>query len=113
MIISVGYAMYIILGDSMYKFKNIENLILFIKYNPEYLKIFRNSLFEYNDNFILEVYVNIQKSVLFSKFNMRMSEYGEKMRNYCFSGLYAEEHFKPVIKDTAMETLYSVFCKFG
>lgn len=93
----------------MYKFKDIENLILFVKYNPEYLKIFRNSLFEYNDNFMLEVYA--QKSILYAKFNVKISEYGERIR--CFAGLYAAEHFKPIIKDTAMETIYSVFCKFG
>lgn len=100
-------------GVFMYKFENFENLIFFAKSNPDCIKILKNTLFSVGGRFILAVYTDSFKADSFMVFNLKISEYAEKLRHSAFFGIYAGEHFKPVIENTALETIYSVFCKCG
>ena len=99
-------------GVFMYKFENLENLISFADSNSDCAKPFKNTLFSCGDNFILSVYTNSFKTDSFEFFNSKISEYAEKIKHSAFFGIYAAEHFKPIIENTALETIRSVFCKY-
>ena len=98
-------------GVFMYRFENLENLISFADSNADCTRLFKNTLFSYGGSYILSVYTDSFKTDSFELFNSKISEYAEKIRHSAFFGIYAAEHFKPVIENTALETIRSVFCR--
>ena len=98
-------------GVFMYRFENLENLISFADSNADCTRLFKNTLFSCGGSYILSVYTDSFKTDSFELFNSKISEYAEKIRHSAFFGIYAAEHFKPVIENTALETIRSVFCR--
>jgi len=95
----------------VYTFEDFNDICSFSKNNLYFCLLFENnnSLYKHNDMFRLVVTVTPPLKEHIAKFNNAVSEYALQVENSYIYASYLEEHHTPMIKDTALKTLYDKF----
>ena len=93
---------------SVYRFKNLDDVINFTKNNLYYCFLFdgKNSIYRYNNELLLVINYAPELKKYFQAFNDRICEYADISKKNVLYASFIDEHFKPIIRKNALKILY-------